>query len=240
MRLALAFMMQTDLHWLGLHLPLYRASGVFDGVVALDGGSTDESVYYVESLGGVVYHRPFDWNFAAQGNALIHACEAEGYDALLRIDPDESMFPEDMHKVRTTLEQFPNRLIGLSRRHFIGDRLHVHRDWNYDPQWRAWQLHRGVHYPADQSVHEVPSWTGGEQLLLEDVVIFHYGYLKSADDLDFRTAIYDALKKGFPLPSREDYRGRTLNIPRVPFDGRQPLDPNTIGARAPFEVPVLS
>lgn len=236
LKLALAFMMQDSLPWIGLHLPLFRASGVFDGVVALDGGSTDESVFYVESLGGSVYHRKFDWKFGEQAQCLVNLCEAEGYDAMLRIDPDECMFSEDMRKVRTTLEHFPDKLIGLSRRHFIGDRLHVHRDWNYDPQWRAWALHRGVHYPEGQRVHEVPSWKDGEQMLLSDVYLFHYGYLEPAPQRAYKIAMYDAIQHGKPLPTKAEYANwPPLDIPSVPFDGRQPLDPNVVGIHAPFE-----
>ncbi len=234
-RLALAFMMQNDAHWLTLHLPLFQDSGVFDGAVCVDGGSTDVSVLYVESLGVSVYRRAFDWNFGVQGNFLIQCCEAEGYDALLRIDPDETMFPQDMRRVREALQQHPGTLIGLQRRHFVGDRRHVHRDWQHDPQWRAWNLSDRRRYPEGQRVHEVPSHGVTDRLLLDDVYLFHYGYLKSAAEVNYRTAVYEALKQGVPLPKREDYADSTMDIPCVPYDGAQPLDPQVIGIHAPFE-----
>ncbi|MEK6571203.1 MAG: hypothetical protein AABZ61_07530, partial [Bacteroidota bacterium] len=68
------------------------------------------------------------------------------------------------------------------------------------------------------------------------VWIYHYGYLKSPDEIDFRTATYEALAHNQPLPSREDYRGRApLNIPTEVFEGAQPLNPLVVGIRAPFE-----
>lgn len=233
MRLALAFMMQNDLPWLGLHLPVYRASGAFDGVVALDGGSDDESMFYVESLGGTVYRRPFNWDFGAQANTLRLMCQAEGYDALLRIDPDECMFPEDMWKVRYALEANPMRLLGLARRNFVKDRLHVHPDWFPDFQWRAWWLNSGTHYDDKAKVHELPT---GDRLELPDVTLFHYGYIIDDSERAYKIAVYDALQRNGALPSKADYADWKLSIPNVPYDGIQPLDPAVIGARAPFEM----
>ncbi len=232
MKLALAFMMQDSLNWLGLHLPVYRASGVFDGVIALDGGSTDRGVQYVESLGGIVYHRTFNYHFGKQGNALVHACEYEGYDAIYRADPDELVSAEDLRLVRDTLEAHPDKLIGLSRLNFIGDRLHIQPDWRPDTQWRAWSLNRGIHYDDAAVVHELP--TGAERLELPQATIFHYAWIASADERNYRTALYQAMKIGDPLPKRADYVGQTLNIPSVPYDGVQPLNPLEVGIYAPF------
>lgn len=231
MRLCLAFMMQNDVPWLRLHLPVYAASDVFDGIVALDGGSTDDSVEYVESLGGRVYAHPFANHFGAQGNRLINACALEGYDAMLRIDPDELLSVEDMHKVRGALEAFPDRLLGLTRRHFVGDRLHVHPDWYPDYQWRAWWLNSGTRYDDAAAVHELPT---GNRLELPDVTLFHYGYTLSDGERAYKIALYEAIQQGAPLPTRADYANWKLNIPRVEYTGPQPLDPAVIGDRAPF------
>lgn len=245
MRFCLAFMMQNDAHWLRLHLPVYLDSGVFDGAVALDGGSVDDSVAFVQSLGLKVYHRPFENDFGQQANTLIRACEGEGYDALMRIDPDELMFAEDMFKVRRCLEEDRNDLIALSRYHFIGDRLHWRPDWYPDSQWRAWHLCRGIGYPASLRVHEVPMPLdphANRELFIrhhiEDAHIFHYGYTLPAAERAYKINLYEALDKGLPLPNRADFVNQPpLDIPCIAFTGEQPLNPNVIGAHAPFPEP---
>lgn len=244
MKLALAFLFQDDLRWLRLHLPVYVASGVFDGIVAVDGGSSDGGADFVRLLGGTVYERPFANDFAAQGNYLIRCCEEDGYDALYRADPDELVSPEDLKKVRAALEDGFIDLIALSRYNFVGDRKHVHASWYPDPQWRAWHLNRGIGYPDNLSVHEVPKQL--YQLTkrpfvphhLADAHILHYGYILPDAERAYKIASYDAIQNSKPMPDKAEYNKRfateRLDIPRKPFDGAQPLDPDDIGVKAPF------
>lgn len=241
MKLALAFIFQAfDLPFLKLHLLVYLSSGVFDGVVGLCGDETPPtSVFFqLSKTPSSIAFRPFtDFNFGAQRNALIERCEMLGYDAVLVMDCDELMQPDQLHLVREALEEGYKALY-FPRYNFIGDRQHYAPQWYPDPQLRAWRLNEGLRYTM--TVHEVPNyqalgWRHGHELLTMNAVnIYHYSWLKSADECDYRTALYTALGSGTPLPKREDYHDRVLNIPRVPFVCAQPLDPLEIGIHAPF------
>ncbi len=232
--------MNADLPFLRLHLPVYLSSNTFDGVVMVCGDDSNPPVH--ELLQGFteqdcVWHL-FANDFAAQGNFLTSVCETQGYTHMLRIDPDELMFPADCRRIRAIFESGSDDLLGFNRYHFIGDRLHYNPAWSPDGQWRAWKLNEGVRYPADQRVHEIPMHAHGKRLV-EDIWIYHYAWLAAANERDYRTALYNALQHDKPMPRREHYVGRTLNIPSERFTGIQPLDPNVVGIRAPFE-PVLS
>lgn len=232
MKLALAFMyMDSDIAWLRLHLPVWMDSGVFDGAVAVNGEPEDVRCEFPGYVNHVA-RSPFQNNFGAQGNVLISCCGFGGYDAMLRVDPDELMFPDDMRKVRAALEAYPDRLLGLARRHFVGDRLHVHPDWHPDFQWRAWWLNNGTHYDDDAKVHELPT---GDRLELPGAVLYHYGYIIPDSERAYKIALYDAIANGTALPTKAEYANWKLDIPRVEYHGEQPLDPQVIGLRAPFE-----
>lgn len=239
----MAFIFQSfDLPFLHLHLPVYMSSGVFDGVVGLSGdvGYSEAANFLIDDYDAYVTWHPFtDFNFGAQRNRLIELCEALEYDAVLVMDCDELMMPSQLHLVREALESY--KALYFPRYNFIGDRLHYAKQWYPDPQLRAWRLSEGLRY--NMVVHEVPDyqalgWRHGEEIAtLNDVNIFHYSWLRDTNEQDYKTALYDALAHDKPLPRREDYVGRApLNIPRVAFTSVQPLDPQVIGARAPFEV----
>lgn len=229
-------MTQNEEAFLRLHLPVIfnRDYTAFDGAICVDGGSQDGTVAYLESMGVQVVHRRFDFDWSAQGNFLIRCCEDAGYTHLLRLDPDELMFERDIWWVRGFLEGDTSDLVAFSRYHFIGDRTKWNPAWSPDSQWRAWKLNMGIDYPG-MKVHETPRHVA-RMKHLENIWIYHYGWTNSAAERDYRTATYAALQHNQPLPSREDYHNRPpLNIPSVPFTGKQPLDPAEIGARAPFE-----
>lgn len=236
--------MNADLPWLKLHLPVYLSSGVFDGVVALAGDRYTplELADMVRGHSLFVGYRAFDWHFGNQANHLVDCCERQGFDALFRADPDELVSGDHLRRMRATLEAHPDKLIGLSRLHFIGDRLHIQPDWRPDFQWRAWTLNRGVRYGDDARVHELPTaGVPNERYELDEAVILHYGYIEPAPVRAYKIAAYEAVQKGLALPKREAYaHWSPLDIPRVPFVGDQPLDPAVIGVHAPFEVKELA
>ncbi|MBZ0291422.1 MAG: hypothetical protein K8L99_02535 [Anaerolineae bacterium] len=224
MKLCIGFLFQNEADWLKLHLPVWCAADI-DGLVAVDGGSSDDSADVARSFGATITERPFDWNFAAQGNALIEACERAGYDAMLRLDPDEVMFPESINLIRCALVDWPK--LSLPRFNFVRDRYHYAPDWYPDHQQRAWWLKRGVRYPAHLRVHEVPE--GIPALRFNNAHIYHYGWIKDADVLGQKSVKYaqvqgrDVIYQG---------GGEYPSYKPFPFD-IQPQDPAEIGARAP-------
>lgn len=229
MRLCLALAFQDEAHWLRLHLPVF--AGAADGLVGLDGGSVDDSADVFRAFGGVVHQRAFDWHFSAHMNALIAACQAEGYDAMLRLDPDEAIYPALVENVRAWLAD--HDAVALRRYGFIGDRLHHNPRWLPDFQVRAIRLGVGLRY--DGAVHEQLNYTDGYRMAYSAndplLHIYHYGWILPLDVRREREARYAALVGGNPDPAAHLVEGYPY---REPYTGQQPLDPAEIGAMAPF------
>lgn len=250
MKLCLAFAFQNEALWLRLHLPVWLESGAFDGIVALDGGSSDGGANYVRSLGGAVFERPFDWDFSAHMNALIKLCEGLGYDALIRTDPDEVMFPDAVRAARDALlTEF--KCLRFPRYTFEGDRCHILPFMYPDYQTRAFHLNRGVQYSG--KVHETVEasmgaigWvergdndlTGQRDIMrMPHLHLYHYEGLRTGRTRALKHVNYEKLAHGQPaieqLPPGYTTNG-ALRF-RVPFVGPQPLDPAVVGMHAPYE-----
>ncbi|HMA35422.1 MAG TPA: hypothetical protein VKY74_13205 [Chloroflexia bacterium] len=241
MRLCLAFMFQDEEPWLRLHLPVLL-TGPFAGIVALDGGSRDGSAAYVRSLGGTVVTRPFDGDFGAQGNCLIAACEQRGYESLLRTDPDELWWPADLQRIAAALDTY--HVVQVRRHNFVRDRRQVNPAWYPDWQGRAWRLHQGLRYST--RIHETLNFvelglrlgTGdapGEVGFLDQVHIYHYGWIEDLATRALRYYNYERRAAGQPAVARYPPDAPPITYPpSVPFAGPQPLDPDVIGTRAPF------
>lgn len=227
MKFCIAFLFQNEADWLRLHLPLWT-HGNIDGLIGLDGGSTDESVEIVRSFGGQVFQRRFEWDFAAQCNYLIQCAERAGFDALLRLDPDEAMFRSDINTVRLYLHQHRRKpcVWGLRRYNFSKDRYHYAPHWYPDVQQRAFPLRQNIFYQG--RVHETPislQWDA-----IPDVHLYHYGWIGDVEALARKSVKYAQIA-GQDI----EYAGGGEYPPYVPFPhGRQPQDPKEIGARAPW------
>lgn len=228
MRFCIGFMFQNSAPWLELHLPLWLEALTVNGLVAVDGGSTDSSASIASAYSVKVVRRDFDWDFAAQGNALIQACEDAGYDMMLRLDPDEAMFPADIDRVGYALDY--KQIVALPRYNFVKDRQHYNPDWHPDFQRRAWRLNCRVRYPNYQRVHEVPE--GLPVQILDGVHIYHYGWIADPDILAQKSVKYAQM-----AGEQVEYSGGGEYPPYEPFpaDKPQPHNYEEIGLRAPME-----
>lgn len=229
MKLCLAVAFQNEAPWLRLHLPALELPASW-GLVGLDGGSADESACVFALHGGVVHERAFGWNFGEHMNALIAACEAEGFEALLRLDPDELIFPDVFRAVESALAE--HDAVALPRHAFIGDRLHHNPHWHPDWQVRAFHLGIGLRY--DGVVHEQINYANYRLAYLPvepRLHIYHYGWILPLDVRRAREARYAALVGGDADPAAHLVDGYPY---REPFTGEQPLSVEEVGARAPF------
>jgi hypothetical protein len=105
-----------------------------DELRVLDGGSTDDTVDVARAHGAEVAHRRFDWDFAAQRNALLEQVKTPW---VCWLDCDESLEPELGQLVSGLLGIAPVDAIVVPRLTLVGD----------DPQPALWpdvqpRLHR--------------------------------------------------------------------------------------------------
>lgn len=239
MRFCLALAAQNERHWLDLYLPLHSQANV-DGIVALDGGSSDGSGDILADYGAQVLERPFDWNFAEHINFLIYGCEILGYDALLWLSPDENMFPAEIDLVREELEAGAE-LMSLARVNFEEDRAQWMPALYPDYQWRAFQLGKGV--MKSGRVHETvpPKIRDRLNTKISRAQIYHYeGIRADFAERDYKHQCYAAIRDGvdpFKIKRRKQMpKGwKPVWRAREPYLPKQPLDPAEIGALAPFE-----
>lgn len=245
MKLALLFAFHNEKEWLDLHYPVWVRSDAIDGVIALDTGSTDNSVLSISPgkydvnialLREVYGFGPFDKMF----NALISAAETLGYDAVLRLDPDELVFPEHIAGIKKLLEQY--KLVCLSRYDFWSDRMHYTPALYPDFQARAFRLNEGIRLRG--KIHEGVNWSergwveGIDVLKDTKYPIYHYGNIlphRKERKLHYINQ-YQLTHGQEPVKMNDVDFTKVQDAHRdvVPFVGRQPLDPELIGYTAPF------
>lgn len=230
--LALALMYCTqDEPFLRLHLPAMVGKVDPANVVAASERVDDGASACLRTLGIEPFYIPFSGHWADFLNQLLQRAQIRGYSKVIRLDPDELVFPDTFSWTNAQLNQAS--MIAFPRWNFWYDRCHVMGDWP-DYQWRAWRLDRGIQYVG--KVHEQPMYQGPDTLVQDRVPIFHYGNVSM-------TAIrrrwlyyqnYDRRERGLP-PLAEVPPDANLSWGSLPFDKPQPLDPAVVGPLAPFD-----
>lgn len=233
MRFCLAFMMQNEADWLKLHVPAWLKATSVDGLVAVDGGSTDGGGDYLRSLGATVEYRQWDWKPLDQENAVIELAERAGYDAMLLTAPDELWWAQDIDIAKAALSTQDSAL-SYRTVNFVKDRLHYAPNAPYwpDPHIRAWRLNQGVrHVGAIDSVPAIPR----EKVVNMSGLMYHYSSIKDRRFYNWKGHNFHRVKNG-QLPLEIPWQEfEPAPLPEhVPYDAPQPLDPQIIGVRAPY------
>lgn len=237
MKLALGMMItHGEAPYLRLHLPI-MAQAIRSVVIVID--PHEDLKDELRALDDAPFsllttiHREFENDWAAQFNAVIEHAERCGYDAILRLDPDEAMFPADINTVRDLLATHP--VWHFPRFNFWGDRLHYACAPNWYPDWqvRAFKLNRDYRYGGQH--HEGLIHPGVESFCAP-AAIFHYGWASRQGILnrDFHYLQVAREKEGLPpLTERPADRAFPTQETAI-FEGSQPLDPNVVGLYAPW------
>lgn len=235
MKFCLAFMMQNEADWLRLHLPVWLKSSAIDGIVAIDGGSSDDSAEYVRSMGGQVADRPWDWKPCDQENAVIRMAEWLGYDCILLTAPDELWWPKHIDQMKRMMESGAHRALRFPTFNFVRDRQHyaIHSPFFPDFHIRVWRLGQGVRHIG--VLDSVPNINPEQATMCAHMPMYHYSWIKPRDRHMLKQVNFHRVRDGLePLPALPE----TVEIEdfpaSVPFVLVQPLDPHVIGVRAPY------
>lgn len=218
-------MVQNEANWLRLHLP--HLIPTVDGLIIVDGGSTDDSVSVARELGASVYEHSFEQNYGKQAQYLLDCAEQEGYDAFLRLDPDETLFAHDVDAIRVTLNANPKQILQFPRINFVKDRLHYSTTLEPYDQFRAWGLGFGIRY-HDVRVHETPTVPDGVIVTRVPQTIYHYGWIKPPKVKADTHRLYKKLGGANEPFSDTEYP------PHEPYIGLHPINPYRIGITAPL------
>lgn len=244
MKLALGMIITNELHWLKFHLPVYKDS--FDGIVAItDPKTTDGSIEYLHSLGAAVIQYPWRYNWGDFATKLCDYAESLGYDALMRVDPDECLMPFAGTEIKLMLQRDAT-LLCFPRRNFMYDRKHVWDGTYPDWQIRAWRLRRGIIVQGDK--HEGVNF-GQHDLRLGDPDpehcylrvaephIYHYGW-GSKTGIAYQEMKYQSQAQvaagGPPEVAWPADRQETVFAVKS-YIGTQPQDPDVVGLFAPYK-----
>jgi hypothetical protein len=226
MRFCLGFQFLNEASWLRRHLPIILQARAFDGVVAVDGGSTDDSAHIVKMIAVerdifcVIKRRPWEWDFAKQQNHVIEIAQWDGFDAYLKWDPDELLWPAHIDQAAALLEHY--HALVVSRYNFEGDRDHYCPYLYPDKQLRFVRLNEGFAWSeplhattnAYQLWREPPTTSPGVPrsiVWLPHVNIYHYEGTKPIEERELKWENYrrvargeaplTALPEGHPVPS---------------------------------------
>lgn len=236
MKLGLLMMVTAgEAPYLHMNLPPYVNQ--FDGaIVVLQGDQNthqEEEVFYEN-----VHPRLFEWvvcdwhnNWSEFLNAGLERAEQSGYDAVMRLDPDETLFGADVAQVRELLEQYD--IVGFPRRNFFGDRLHYATSHWPDYQQRGIRLHKGTRYKGQH--HEGPHCSG-PHYIASDIVIYHYGWVGKPRIRERALHYMNVAREAGNLPPLSEYppEAEIPVWPTLPYDGLQPIDPQVVGIYSPW------
>jgi len=235
MKLCIGMMHQYDDHWLELHVPVLAESEL--PFVFLNGNGHETLIDGFLKDYGEVFYRYFDWNFARQQNCLNECAERAGYDAIIKLDPDELMYPDHLRKIALEIGK-DYKAACLPRHNFVGDRLHTHTGdgWWPDLQTRVWLLNSGVEWHGQHHATAAGSIRGlGWELRLLDCPIYHYKWIADPHLCTLSNLNYKRTRAGRPPLVELPDDMPPADVPAgAPFEEAQPLDPGVIGARAPF------
>ena len=247
MKLALGLMFTNEIGFLKLHLPIYKNS--FDGIVALtDPRTTDGSTEFLwNEMGAAVMEKEWSYDWGDFATTLCRFAEEKGYDAIMRMDPDECLMPQAGSAIKLMLERTA-ALLCFPRHEFFGDRTRARADLYPDYQARAWHLNRGIRVQgkrhegvgfAEHGLSEHTTEPKNRVYRLKDpyLHIFHYGWI-GREGIYRNQVKYQShaqVEAGGPpeVNFGEDFQ--LVDLPTIPFTEPQPIDPEACGIYAPFK-----
>ena len=195
---------------------------VVDDIVVVDGGSKDNSVEWAERMGARVFHRRFDYNFAAQKN---YALDQLNTDWIYLHDPDERVEPTLIEIIQYLIDpnggqQFLEAAgilpgaterfdcYGMARRNFIdGFQTPIYPDYQYRLFKSNCRFERPVHEILTGWEHRTE--VDYEHCTLEDPSRFNLLHYKSSTKQEEQDYRYAEIERKNELLTLEEVRDRT-------------------------------
>jgi hypothetical protein len=234
MKLCLAFMFQQELPWLNLHLPVLLKSAAIDGIVAIDGGSTDGGAEYIRGLGGIVEQRTWDWKPLDQENAVIDLAERSGFDLVLLTAPDELWYPRHIDEMKDMMSK-RHKALSFPTFNFVRNRRHwaAKRPYYPDMHIRVWRLNEGIRHAG--ILDSVANVDYSKVTRCMTMPMFHYSHIKPREWYTLKGLNFHRVRDGLPPLDVLPEGMKVEPYPEhVEFFGDQPLDPNECGENAPY------
>lgn len=225
---------QADYPFLRLHIPyLAPAFGAGVDIVAASDDVNSEAAQFLRSVGAHVAQIEWTDDWSAALNQLMGVAATLKYQKMVRADPDELLFVEDVPKIDAALDTYS--LMIFTRINHWYDRAHYDVGCGSDFQYRAWRLDGSCQYVSKR--HEGIFYTGDPagRVVVTDVVWHHYGdasrtgYMRKALKYENYRRIDEGLPPVDKLPD-DVHPGANVEL----FTGAQPIPPETCGLTAPF------
>lgn len=226
MKLALGMIVYNDSKMLEklLHLHIHA----FDGVIAVDSGSTDNSIEVLCKHGAQWVFQPWQ-DFSVARNVCIEWAKIAGYDQIFFLDCDESLLFDDVKIIRSLAET--HKVLAFPRLEFIESPEFINSIFYPDIHVRCFPLNGEFHYRG--KIHEVLFHGNSQQNVLQTaeavkipyIHVYHYGKLKPASEIQLKYQNMDRTAHG--EPRQPVITGELIPSfsqgPKVRFYGRQPL-----------------
>ncbi|MEM8757687.1 MAG: glycosyltransferase family 2 protein [Planctomycetota bacterium] len=146
MRLSVAIVCKNNAETIGRTLD--SVAGLADEIVAVDSGSTDQTIPMLEAAGARVIRS--DWlGFVKTKNKALAECDG---DWVLALDSDESVLPELAESIRAALDEPAERDGFLVNRKVFYRGRPLNHAWQ--PEWRLRLVRRGLFHWIGLDPHD--------------------------------------------------------------------------------------
>jgi hypothetical protein len=171
-----------DLPFITLQMPYnINAFGRQNIVTATDEVSS-EAANWLREQGIKVVPIEFHQHWSESLNQMLDQAVALGFDRVIRLDPDEMIFCENVPQINRLLDQYS--LLIFPRYNYFWSRTTVNTSAWPDLQYRAWRLDGRSRYVGQR--HEGIIFTGpaDEVGIVDNIAWHHYGDCS-------KTAVYE-------------------------------------------------
>lgn len=175
---------------------LESVKNVVDEIIIVDTGSVDGTMEIAKTYGAIVYEYTWNQDFAAARNASIRYAQG---DWILILDADDELHPGDIPRLQEILEGGEKEIYFFETHSYLGTKpgsnvavnLNLRLFKNFTGYYFAGIIHEQLINEKEEKMKYTRKIVG-----VEDIRIFHYGYLqKSIKEKNKRMRNTNLIKK---------------------------------------------